>query len=36
MSAFLFLVCLTAATSLLIAFAADEVRHLKRGLIQQA
>lgn len=35
MSAFLFLVCLTAATSLLIAFAADEVRHLKRGLTQQ-
>ena len=36
MSAFLFLVCLTAATSLLIAFAADEVRHIKRGLPQQA
>ena len=30
MSTFLFLVCLTAATSLLIAFAADELAQLRR------
>ena len=36
MSAFLFLVCLTAATALLLAFAADTVRQIKRRLPQQA
>ncbi len=31
MFTFLFLVCFAAAHALLIAFAADEFKHLKRG-----
>jgi hypothetical protein len=36
MSTFLFLVCLTAAHALLIAFAADVFRHMRRKAVLSA